>query len=52
MSRPAVSSHAGQPPELRAAMGIGDGLVRVAAGIEAAHDLWADFEAALAGVRK
>ena len=52
VSRPAVSSHAGQPPELRAAMGIGDGLVRVAAGIEAAHDLWADFEAALAGVRK
>ena len=52
VSRPAVSSHAGQPPELRVAMGIGDGLVRVAAGIEAAHDLWADFEAALAGVRK
>ncbi len=49
MSRPAVSSHAGQSPERRRALGIGDGLVRVAVGIEAAEDLWADFEAALAG---
>ena len=49
VSRPAVSSHAGQSPERRRALGIGDGLVRVAVGIEAAEDLWADFEAALAG---
>ena len=49
VSRPAVSSHAGQSPERRRALGIGDGLVRVAVGIEAAGDLWADFEAALAG---
>ena len=47
VSRPAVSSHAGQSPGQRRALGIGDGLVRVAAGIEAAEDLWADFEAAL-----
>lgn len=47
VSRPAVSSHAGQTPAQRAALGIGDGLVRVAVGIEAAQDLWADFEAAL-----
>ena len=48
VSRPAVSSHAGQSPGRRRALGIGDGLVRVAVGIEAAEDLWADFEAALA----
>jgi cystathionine beta-lyase/cystathionine gamma-synthase len=52
VSRPAVSSHAGQPPEQRASLGIGDGLVRVAVGIEAAEDLWADFESALAEIRK
>ena len=48
VSRPAVSSHAGQSPGRRRALGIGDGLVRVAVGIEAAEDLWADFESALA----
>jgi cystathionine beta-lyase/cystathionine gamma-synthase len=47
VSRPAVSSHAGQSAEERQSLGIGDGLVRVAVGIEAAQDLWADFEAAL-----
>ncbi|HCL29000.1 MAG TPA: cystathionine beta-lyase [Candidatus Latescibacteria bacterium] len=52
VSRPAVSSHAGQAPEQRLALGISDGLIRVAVGIEAAEDLWADFGAALAGVRK
>ena len=52
VSRPAVSSHAGQSPEQRAALGIGAGLVRVAVGIEAAQDLWADFARALDGARK
>jgi cystathionine beta-lyase/cystathionine gamma-synthase len=34
-------------PEDRARLGIGDGLVRVAVGIEAVEDLVADFEQAL-----
>jgi cystathionine beta-lyase/cystathionine gamma-synthase len=52
VSRPAVSSHAGQPPALRQRLGIGDGLVRLAVGIEAADDLWEDLAQALDGIRK
>jgi cystathionine beta-lyase/cystathionine gamma-synthase len=52
VSRPAVSSHAGQPTEQRLRLGIGAGLVRVAVGIEAPQDLWADFSAALDGAPK
>lgn len=52
VSRPAVSSHAGQSPEQRQAMGIGDGLIRLAVGIEAPEDLWNDLDAALQGVQK
>ena len=48
VSRPAVTSHAGQSPQERQVLGIVDGLVRVAVGIEAEQDLWADFEQALA----
>ncbi len=50
VSRPALTSHAGVPPETRAALGITDGLVRVAVGIEAIEDLRADFDGALAAV--
>jgi cystathionine beta-lyase/cystathionine gamma-synthase len=52
VSRPAVSSHAGQSSGQRTALGIGTGLVRVAVGIEAAEDLWADFAEALEGPSK
>ena len=52
VSRPAVSSHAGQSPVQRSVLGIGAGLVRVAVGIEAAEDLWADFAGALGDVSK
>lgn len=52
VSRPAVSSHAAQSPQQRQAMGIGDGLVRLAVGIEAAEDLWTDLHAALQSVLK
>lgn len=45
---PAVSSHIRMTPEERAAVGIADGSVRVSCGIEAADDLIADFEQALA----
>ena len=49
VTRPALTSHAGLPPEERRAIGIADELVRVSVGIEAAEDLIADFEQALAG---
>ncbi|QFG22952.1 PLP-dependent aspartate aminotransferase family protein [Actinomadura sp. WMMB 499] len=44
---PALMTHAGVPPRIRAELGIGDGLVRVSAGIEDARDLVADLVAAL-----
>lgn len=37
-------------PAVRAAMGIGDGMVRVSVGLEDARDLLADFEQAFAGL--
>ena len=48
VTRPALTSHLGLGPEARAAIGIHDGLVRVACGIEAAEDIIADFAQALA----
>ena len=50
VSRPAVSSHAGQTAQQRLSLGIGDELIRVAVGIEAAEDLWDDFSQALAAI--
>jgi cystathionine beta-lyase/cystathionine gamma-synthase len=49
ITRPALTSHAGLPPDERRAIGIADALVRVSVGIEAAEDLVEDFEQALAG---
>jgi len=49
-SHPASMTHASVPPAQRAALGIGDGLVRISAGIEDVEDLVADLEQALAGV--
>ncbi len=49
-TRPVTTSHSGLSREERATMGIADGLVRVACGIEAAEDLCADFAQALDGV--
>ncbi|MGB0952409.1 MAG: trans-sulfuration enzyme family protein [Planctomycetota bacterium] len=45
---PAPMTHASIPPEVRAAIGITDGLVRLSVGIESASDLIADLEQALA----
>lgn len=47
VTRPSTSSHAGVPPEERQKLGITDSLVRVAVGIEDAHDLLSDFRQAL-----
>jgi cystathionine gamma-synthase len=45
---PATMTHASMDAPARHRAGIGDGLVRVSVGIEAADDLVADFEVALA----
>jgi cystathionine gamma-synthase/methionine-gamma-lyase len=47
---PATSSHRSLTPEERARVGIPDGLIRISAGIEAADDILADLEQALAAV--
>lgn len=44
---PASSSHRALSPEMRAQIGISDGLIRLSAGIEDADDLIADLEQAL-----
>ena len=50
VSHPATMTHAGYTPAERAAIGIGDGMVRISAGCEDAADLIADLEQALAAV--
>ena len=50
LTQPARTSHAGLTAAQRAAMGIGDDLVRMSVGIEAVEDLVADFERALGAV--
>ena len=47
ISHPASMTHASVPPEERAKIGIGDGLVRVSVGIEDLDDLLGDLEQAL-----
>jgi len=47
VSYPASTSHRALSPQQRAALGIGDGLVRISAGIEHIDDLKAEFDAAL-----
>ncbi|MDI3342031.1 MAG: PLP-dependent aspartate aminotransferase family protein [Sphaerobacter sp.] len=44
---PAMSSHRALTPEERAAVGIGEGLVRISVGIEAVEDILADIDQAL-----
>jgi cystathionine beta-lyase/cystathionine gamma-synthase len=47
---PASMTHASVPAERRAAIGIGDGLVRFSVGVEDVNDLLSDLEGAFAGV--
>ena len=47
VNHPAVMTHASIPPERRAALGIGDELVRLSVGIEDLADLRADLDNAL-----
>ena len=44
---PAVMTHASVPPEVRAQLGISDGLVRLSVGVEDLADLEADLRQAL-----
>jgi cystathionine beta-lyase/cystathionine gamma-synthase len=47
IGHPASMTHASVPPEMRRAMGLTDGLVRLSVGIEDADDLIADLDQAL-----
>ena len=47
IEHPGGMTHASVPPERRAAIGIGDGLIRLSVGIEDEADLLADLEQAL-----
>jgi cystathionine gamma-lyase len=47
IEHPALMTHGSVPPDVRATLGIGDGLVRLSVGIEEADDLIADLAAAL-----
>ncbi len=49
VTRPAMSSHRGMPPEARRLAGIVDGLVRLSVGIEDIDDLLVDLDQALVG---
>jgi cystathionine beta-lyase/cystathionine gamma-synthase len=50
IGHPAVMTHASVPEEMRARMGITDGLVRLSVGIEDVEDLLEDLEQALAAL--
>ncbi len=50
IQHPASMTHAVVPAEARAAAGISDGLVRLSVGLEAADDIIADLDQALAAV--
>lgn len=47
---PATTTHQRFTPEVRATMGIGDGLIRLSIGLEHADDLIADLDRAIRGV--
>ena len=50
IEHPALMTHGSVPAEVRAALGIGDTVVRLSVGIEDADDLIADLEQALAAI--
>jgi O-succinylhomoserine sulfhydrylase len=50
ITHPATTTHSRLKPEEREALGIGDGLVRLSAGLEGEADLLADLERALTSV--
>jgi cystathionine beta-lyase/cystathionine gamma-synthase len=50
ISHPASMTHASVPPDIRQALGLSDGMVRISAGIEDLADLQADLAQALEAV--
>jgi cystathionine gamma-lyase len=50
IEHPAIMTHATIPPEQRAVLGIGDGLIRLSVGIEHVEDQRADLARALAAI--
>jgi cystathionine gamma-lyase len=50
IEHPAIMTHATIPPETRATLGIGDGLVRLSVGVEDVADLRDDLAQALAAI--
>ncbi|HET7203374.1 MAG TPA: PLP-dependent aspartate aminotransferase family protein [Steroidobacteraceae bacterium] len=50
IEHPALMTHSGLDPERRRALGIGDSLIRISAGIEDVQDLVADLEQALTAI--
>ena len=49
ITHPATTTHGRLTPEQRAEAGIGDGLIRIAVGLEDIEDIQADLEAGLSG---
>ena len=47
IEHPAIMTHASVPAEIRAQLGIADGLCRLSVGVEALDDLKADLQHAL-----
>ncbi len=50
IEHPAIMTHASIPPEIRARLGIDDGLIRLSVGIESQADLVRDLDRAFAAV--
>jgi O-succinylhomoserine sulfhydrylase len=50
ITHPASTTHSRMTPEQRAAAGIGDGLIRIAVGLEHPGDLIADLDRGLARI--
>ncbi|MCB9507731.1 MAG: cystathionine gamma-synthase [Myxococcales bacterium] len=50
IEHPAIMTHASVPADVRAELGISDGLVRLSVGVEDIEDLVEDLEQALAGI--
>jgi cystathionine gamma-lyase len=51
IEHPGVMTHGSVPPEVRAELGINDGLVRLSVGIEDVDDLIADLDGAFRAIR-
>src|SRR4029077_17549325 len=47
IEHPALMTHASPPPQVRASLGISDGLIRLSVGVEDVEDLLADLRHAL-----